>query len=86
MVVLPARPALRALARGEPPLYAPLLEEISRRHPTLDLGPLLAVAARERSLGAVIGAHYTPEGNRRVGEALARWLLAAEPAIPPPPP
>jgi lysophospholipase L1-like esterase len=77
IVHLPTRKPLRGLLRGGDLEYRDMLEALRRRHTVADPTDELVQHARETSLDALFattGGHYSPDGYRIVGEAVAREI------------
>jgi hypothetical protein len=71
LVFFPERNDLRGIAKRQPPVYAPLLQDVRRKgYRTIDLRDGFALYGKSRSVPDLMRRHYTRLGN----QITARWI------------
>jgi len=77
IVFLPQQDCLKRLAGGQPLPYADLLAAIEATAPVIHPESPLIEALASRPVEEIIESHYTPLGNRLIGQGVAAQLLAS---------
>jgi hypothetical protein len=77
VVFLPQHDCLEQLSQGERLPYADLLAAIEQNHTVIHPETPLLEVLKTKPVEDVIESHYTPKGNRLIGDSVADYLLAS---------